>query len=258
MVLNVSLFSPWVFPVKTEFVLEKVNQNGEQRIVFGRKASHFEALKRGEIEQSHCTSIKDSLYNNLECTEKEGNSWHTEQQSLNRSTKGNNSIWWQKNIVRAVNKNPKTSILTSQIEQFLNQLFQRRLGEQQYRASTTCRLIQAQDMLPNIQCYLLKYSLFQYFCSPKNWVVWYQRLCVRSRINISSSLLDWIWQFCVVQCQCNVCHCFSLNDISEHYLLDEHSLCKATEPLLILWEKRSILCMLHKCVCTTWLCTVIG
>ena len=39
------------------------------------------------IDQRHCTSIGDSLANNLACPEKERNLWHTEQQTSNRSTK---------------------------------------------------------------------------------------------------------------------------------------------------------------------------
>ena len=37
------------------------------------------------------------------------------------------------------------------------------------------QLLQARDMPSKIKCYLLKYTLFQYLCLPKNLVVRYQR-----------------------------------------------------------------------------------
>ena len=94
--------------MKTAFELEKIDQHKDQIAVFGREASHFEALERGKINQSHCTSIDDSLYNNLECSEKERNRRHTEKQTSSRprrTTAGDDN-----NIVRAVKKIPKTLV----------------------------------------------------------------------------------------------------------------------------------------------------
>ena len=90
--------------MKTAFVLEKINQ---PESCLWEKSKPFQSLEKKD--RSHCASITYSLYNNLERPEKERNRWCTEQQTSNRLTKENNCSWWW-DFVRAVKKNPKTSV----------------------------------------------------------------------------------------------------------------------------------------------------
>jgi hypothetical protein len=56
-------------------LLKTVNQHEDQRAIYGRKGSYFEAEKIRKINQSHWTSIRHCNQNNLECPEKGRNYW---------------------------------------------------------------------------------------------------------------------------------------------------------------------------------------
>ena len=57
------------------------NQHEDQRDVYRRIASNFEAEGKWKINQSYCTNI--GQYNHLECPEEERNHWYTQQQISN-------------------------------------------------------------------------------------------------------------------------------------------------------------------------------
>ena len=90
--------------VKTAFVFEKKNQNEDQRAVFWRKASLFEALIRGEIAQAL----------GIACT----TTWNVLKKKENTGILSNRHLTGQpkktavddRNIVRAVMKTSKTSV----------------------------------------------------------------------------------------------------------------------------------------------------
>ena len=88
-------------------MLDNINQNEDQGAVFG---SHFEVPKRGEIDQRHCTSIGDSLYNNLECLEKLPAYWATDIKWVEQGK-------WQQLMTKALwelwRKTPKHQSVTS-------------------------------------------------------------------------------------------------------------------------------------------------
>lgn len=80
-----------IVPSKSFGKQNLLSKHEDQRAVNGGKANHFEAERRGKIDQSYCTNIGHSQYNNLEYTEKERNYCCTEQQTSNRSAKDNDS-----------------------------------------------------------------------------------------------------------------------------------------------------------------------
>lgn len=67
---NINNYS-WILLVSTVLVVKKKpKQHEDQRVVSGRKASHFHSEKIGKINQKHCTNIGESQYSNWECHKK--------------------------------------------------------------------------------------------------------------------------------------------------------------------------------------------
>ena len=102
----------------------------------------FWSLEKSGNHQCHCTSIGDSLYNNSECPEKEIKCCILSNRHQTGRPRKTTAVD-DRNIVRAVKKNPKTSVsdITNNLHRagvkVSQSTVQRRLREQQYRGYTT-------------------------------------------------------------------------------------------------------------------------